>query len=132
MPGLRIHDENRQGVLAFDLADLLELLGDAARTSTWRCSVYEYISIETARAYLQDAYNTPKVLTGTELLALAGETRQVIDGVFEAFHCGENIPWIKLEAFDSSYWEVVSPDPAELSRFESHFRDVERIAEGDG
>jgi hypothetical protein len=56
----------------------------------------------------------------------------VIDGVFEAFHCGENIPWIKLEAFDSSYWEVVSPDPAELSRFESHFRDVERIAEGDG
>ena len=127
MPRIRIGDLTEHGFLAFDLADLLELLGDSARASSWRCSVDECIATENARPYLQDAYNTPKALTGTDLFALARETRQIIDGAFEAFHQGENTPWIKLEAIDSSYWEVFARDAFELSRFESHFRKVERI-----
>jgi hypothetical protein len=127
MPGIRIRDLTEQGFLAFDLADLLQVLGDSARTSAWRCSVEECIALENARPHLQEAYNTREALTGTELFTLARETLQVIDGAFEAFHDGEKNPWIKLEAIDSSYWEVFARDSLELSRFESHFRAVERI-----
>ena len=114
MIGIRISDYTEQGVLAFDLADLLVLLGDSARTSRWRCSVEACISAEHGRPYLEDAYNKPDALTGTELLGLARETLQVIDGTFEAFHHGENTPWIKLVAFDSTYWEVFALDSFEL------------------
>ncbi len=51
----------------------------------------------------------------------------MIDGAFEAFHGGEDTPWLKLEAIDSTYWEVFARDSLDLSRFESHFRKVERI-----
>jgi hypothetical protein len=131
MPGIRIRDLTERGFLAFDLADLLDLLGDPARTSIWRCSVEECISSENARPYLEDAYNTPQTLTGAELAALARETRQVIDGRFEAFRRGANTPWIRLEAIDSTCWEVFAPDSTDLSRLELHFREVERIGEGD-
>jgi hypothetical protein len=63
------------------------------------------------------------------LFALARETRQVIDGTFEAFRPGEDTAWITLSAIDSSYWEVFTADLFQLSRFESHFRDLEPLEE---
>jgi len=131
MIGIRVRDCTEQGFLAFDLADLLALLGESARTSRWRCSVEECITAEHGRPYLEDAYNKPDALTGTEMLRLARETHQVIDGTFEAFRHGENTPWIKLVAFDSTYWEVFARDSFELSPFESHFRKTEPIDERD-
>lgn len=130
MPGIRIRDLTERGFLAFDLADLLGVLGQQARESSWRCSVEDCISTEGAHPNLADAYNSPSGLTGPQLLALASETRQVIDGVFEAFRHGERSPWLKLEAIDSTYWEVSAENPARLSVFQSRFADVENIEEG--
>ena len=54
-------------------------------------------------ANLKDTHNSLSGHTRPQLLALASETLQVIDGVFEAFRHGERSPWIKLEAIDSTY-----------------------------
>ena len=130
MPRIRIRDLTERGFLAFDLLDLLELLGESARASRWKCSVDECIATDDEGMNLEEAYNQPQWLAGSELFLLAGRTRQVIDGKFEAFHPGEERPWITLEAIDSSYWEVSAADVRQLSRFETRFREVDDIGEG--
>jgi len=129
MAGIRIHDLTDEHVLAFDLADLLEGLGKEAELSSWKCSVGECISKDDARPDLEDAYNSPVRLSGPEILALASETLQVVDGVFEAFRPGERRPWIKLEAVDSTYWEVFAAKAADLSSLRLRFSEVESIEE---
>src|SRR5262245_43390510 len=124
MHGIRIRDL-KEGVLAFDLVDLLEVLGLSVRSSTWKCNVEWCISVEDARPNLEAAYNASKRLTGTQLLTLAAETRQIIDGSFEAFRPGEDGPWIALEAIDSTYWEVRSSDERELTAFKARFEKVQ-------
>lgn len=129
MAGIRIHDRTDEPVLAFDLADLLETLGEPARLSVWKCSVGECIAREGARSDLEGAYNAPIGLSGPELLALASETLQVVDGVLEAFRPGERRPWIKLEAVDSTYWEVFATRAEDLSSLRLRFSEVESIEE---
>ena len=129
MAGIRIHDLTDEHVLAFDLADLLETLGKEAEISSWACSVGECIAQDGARADLEDAYGSPVRLTGPEIRALASETLQVVDGVFEAFRPGERQPWIRLEAIDATYWEVFAPEPADLAALRARFREVEPIEE---
>ena len=131
MAAIRIHDLTDEHVLAFDLADLLAALGKDAELSAWKCSVGECIAQDGARPDLEDAYSSPVRLSGPELLALASETLQVIDGVFEAFRPGERQPWIRLEAIDSSYWEVFASSAADLVPLRDRFREVEGI-EQDG
>jgi len=127
MPGLRIRDlEGR--VLAFDLRELLDLLGRDAVVSHWKCVVEDYVPTEHARPNLWEASSpSGTVLDGTDLVALAAETLQVIDGRFEAFRRGEDEPWLSLEAIDSSYWEVFASDAGHLVRFRRKFQQVEDL-----
>jgi len=127
MPTIRIRDL-RSGCLAFDLADLLELLGDALYSSRWRCSVDECISAPGARPDLEATYNQRDWLSGAEIIELARETSQVIDGHFEAFTESNAEPWVTFEAIDSSYWELSAPTSDVLAQFESHFQSVERCS----
>ena len=106
MPGIRIRGLTDRRFLAFDLIDLLTVLGESVGASTWKCYVEDFVSADDARPNLGAAYNTSKRLSGTELLALAAETRQVIDGKFEGFRSSDETPWITLEAIDSSFWEI--------------------------
>ena len=129
MAAIRIHDLTDEHVLAFDLADLLQALGEPARLSQWKCSVDECIAQDDARPGLEDAYNAPLGLSGPEIHAVAAETLQVIDGVFEAFRPGERRPWIKLEAIDSTYWEVFAALDADLASLRSRFSEVESLEE---
>jgi hypothetical protein len=129
MAGIRIHDSTDEQVLAFDLADLLEALGKAAELSSWKCSVGECIAQHDARADLEDAFSAASRLSGPEILDLAAESLQVIDGVFEAFRPGEKRPWIKLEAVDGTYWEVFAAAAAELESLRRRFTEVEDIEE---
>ena len=129
MAGIRIHDRTEEQELAFDLADLLEGLGKQAELSAWRCSVGECIARDGARPDLEVAYNAPVRLSGSELLALAAQTLQVVDGVFEAFRPGERHAWIKLEAIDSTYWEVFAAAEEDLACLRRRFAEVESIEE---
>ena len=127
MPSIRIRDLDQRGILTFDLADLLNVLGQSALTSTWMCSVEECISTEDARSDLEQAFSLESRIPGTELTRLAAETRQVIDGVFEAYRHGQPTPWLTLAAIDSTYWEVTASSPDDLMPFRSRFGSVEDI-----
>lgn len=129
MAGIRIHDTTDEDVLAFDLADLLAVLGEQARLSTWKCSVGECIAQDGARPDLEDAYNARVGLSGAEILALASDTLQIVDGAFEAFRPGERQPWIRLEAIDSTYWEVFAAKEEDLEPLRLRFSEVEIIEE---
>jgi hypothetical protein len=131
MPGIRIHDRTDEHVLAFDLEDLLAALGKDAELSAWRCSVGECLAKDGARPDLEEAYSSPVRLSGPEIVALASETLQVVDGVFEAFRPGERHAWLKLEAIDSTYWEAFAANAAGLAPLRLRFSEVEDIEEGD-
>lgn len=129
MAGIRIHDLTDEHALAFDLADLLEALGKQAEISAWKCSVGECIAQDGARIDLEEAYGLPAGISGSEIFALAAETLQVVDGVFEGFRPGERQPWIRLEAIDSTYWEIFAASAADLAALRVRFTDVESIEE---
>jgi hypothetical protein len=130
VPAIRISDRTEPGRLAFDLADLLAILGEPARESIWKCHVGECVLAPGARPHLYDAFNVPERISGSSLLVLAAETAQVIDGAFEAFRPGEKRAWIKLGAVGGACWDVVAPDPNALSLLAARFRQVEPIDEG--
>ncbi len=125
MPAITIHDLDR-GSLAFDLRDLLRVAGEVARESTWACRVIECISRGSDRedAQLHNAYNSGGALPGAKLLALADQTRQVVDGAFVATHPQRGSAWLRLEAIDSSYWEVEAASLEHLEPFRERFSDV--------
>jgi len=76
---------------------------------------------------LESEFNRPTAIKGRDLIQLAASTRQAIDGIFEGFEPGSNVPWVKLEAIDSSYWEVTATESV-LNRFRDHFRNFESMA----
>ncbi len=126
MQGLRIADLDH-GHLAFDLSDLLALLDERVSQSDWLCLVAECIPADPDCLDLEEEYAASALTPGTEFLALARRTRQVIDGVFKGFFKSESEPWVTLQAVDSSYWEVFVRDPEDLAPFESRFRELARI-----
>lgn len=129
MAGVRIHDRTDDDELAFDLAELLACIGERARVSRWRCNVGECIARDEARTDLERAYGAPAGVSGAELFALAAETLQIVDGVFEAFRPGERRSWLKLEAIDSTYWEVFAAKADDLAPLRDRFSEVESIEE---
>ena len=126
MPTLRIKDLFEDRYLAFDLKDLLLVLGHEAGDLSWKCDVEWCIAVDDT-ATLEDQFNGPSAIKGDDLLELAVNTRQVVDGVFEGCKAGSRTPWVKLEAIDSSYWEVTA-DEVVIDRFRRHFRNVEVVA----
>jgi hypothetical protein len=125
MKTLRISDLAERGYLAFDLNDLLEVLGERSGAARWVCCVEWCIPLEDNSAIqLEEQYNNPEGMSGALLLTLAKQTRQVIDGVFEAFE--EASLWVKLVAVDSTYWEITADDDL-LDRFRLRFRKTELV-----
>ncbi|HYM61704.1 MAG TPA: hypothetical protein VEZ11_12535 [Thermoanaerobaculia bacterium] len=122
---LRISDL-AEGILAFGLADLLEILGEAAVKSTWRCEVGEFVPKPGVK-YLREAWDAMAVVDGAILFQVAANTLQVCSGRFEAFATGSPHPWLTLEAFESTWWEITSTDEDTLLAIEPCFKSVERI-----
>ena len=126
MPGIRIRDLDGTS-LAFDLRELLHVLGPEALSSSWKCVVEQYVPADSARPNLADEYENSSGVDGAALVALAAETRQVIDGRFEAFRRSEIEPWLRLEAIDSTYWEIFATNADDLTRFRRKFRNIEDL-----
>jgi hypothetical protein len=125
MNTLRISDLEEGRYLAFDLRDLLEVLGERSVAARWVCCVEECIPFEdNSSIQLEEQYNNPEGMPGARLVTLAKETVQVIDGVFEAFEGASFL--VKLVAVDSSYWEVTAEDDV-LDRFRLRFRKTELV-----
>jgi hypothetical protein len=128
MNGLRIADLAEGGHLAFDLKEILAAIGPAVSTSRWLCTDLWCIPFgEPDDQALEACYRTGSFIGGEELVELAAQTRQVVDGTFRAFRESAEQPWLILRAVDSSFWEVFSDDAATLDKLRVRFQDVRDI-----
>ena len=116
-----IHD-TRDRVLAFDLVDILRVVGLDAKSSSWRCRSVECTG--DLAAELHRVSVSGSTLSGAEMFRLAGGVFQVIDGDFAAYRLGETRPWLVVRAIDSSEYAVITQDERLLARVRERFRDV--------
>ena len=112
----------QNGVLAFDLIDILQLAKEEVLASTWRCRHVE--AFGTCAEDLHRALNEGSTLSGAQLLRFAAEIHQIIDGDFEARRPAEDMPWVIVRAVDSSFYVVSTSDSALLAKVRNRFQRV--------
>jgi len=128
MEAVTIHDADPSGRLSFDLADILQVVGARARSSTWRCRSVECVGPQAD--ILHEASDDGHTLSGDGLLDAAAGVTQVIDGEFIATGSDGGEPWLIVRAVDSSLYVVVTDDHDLRARLRMRFRDV-RDSSGD-
>jgi len=123
---LRINDMQPGRVLAVDLRHVLRALGRDASSATWTVSGVE--------ADDEELFATGDGALELEALAVSGErisgnllsdiserTHQVIWGDFRAFKDEGQSPWLRITAYDSTWYGVVCEDRAVVERIASCF-----------
>jgi hypothetical protein len=122
MKGVMIKDlAPERRVLAVDLRHVLTTLGPRALGSDWQvCGVW---AEGDSKAELE-AFDGRQFVPGSRLATLAQNVSQIIDGEFIAFESGQGVPWVVVEAVDSTYYAVRSDEPAILAQIRSAFREV--------
>lgn len=122
MNGVMIKDlEADRNVLAVDLRHVLSALGPRALASDWR--VCEVWAEGDAKPEFR-AFDGSELISGQCLAALAQNVSQIIDGEFSAFERGRSVPWVVVEAVDSSYYTVRSSEALVLEQVRRSFHDV--------
>ena len=132
MATLRICDL-KEHVLALDLKDLLRLLAPRSFEASWVVSTvksskpeHEWFEAtgeggEQLEALAQDNAR----LSGSDLAALADNTRQVIWGEFVAsVPMQSDKTWVIIRAVDSTFYEIDTDDETVLSKVNSTYKDV--------
>jgi hypothetical protein len=129
---ITIRDLN-EGILAFDLRDLLRALGPHSLAADWTIVSPDESSFEATGAggmRLEELAETSSTIGGDELLGLADDTVQVIWGNFVGkLPQNPHEDWVTIRAVDSSFYEVESSDEVSIAHLVSHFGDV-RFVEG--
>jgi hypothetical protein len=141
MTTLRIYDD-RNGVLAFDLSDLIDLLAPRSLAANWNVSPVnlrdqdgrfsdEFMigGITTGEDPLNELATNGVSVSGATLSEAAHVTRQVIWDQFVATLPEQKQAWLDIRAIDSTFYEVTTSDNAVLDAIRSAFRDV-RTARG--
>lgn len=113
------------GGLNFDLADVLEALGEKAIRSMWRAD--DLWCFGDSYAEIMALSEASTAIPGAQLLSIAERLTQVIDGEFCGSVPGCNEPWIVVKAIDSSWWEVWTDDVAALASLRERFHAVSEI-----
>ena len=127
---IRIDDHNpSRNVLVVDLREILLQFEPEARISTWRASGVECTG--DAAAEMHALSDTATTVVGPRLLDLASRIVQTIDGTFEGYWPGDTLPWVVIEAIDSSCFVVLSNSQQLLSRLRTRFREVSDIESWD-
>ena len=122
MHTITISDKSTMGVLTFDLRDLLNLVRSEAIGMSWAVSDVECSGARSAE--LQELAERGVHISGRELVALANEIDQVVDGEFRAYEEGQSTPTLVFRAVDSSAWDVAAECEHLLDVFRGHFASV--------
>lgn len=137
MTALRVYDI-KDHVLALDLRDLLRLLALRSLEACWVVSTVKsskpghewFEATGEGGERLEGLAQEDGRLSGSDLAALAGNTRQVIWGEFVGLASTQSDkPWVIIRAVDSTFYEIVSDDEAVLRKISSTYKDV-RTGEG--
>jgi len=143
MTTLRIYDY-RDGVLALDLRDLIDLLAPRSIEASWTASPVKLGNPELGRS-IDEFMMTGPGRPGEdqlELLAASGSpvsglmfaeyahaTWQVIWGEFMGILPAQRDIWVVIRAIDSTFYEVTTSDDEVLAKIKSAYKDV-RVASG--
>jgi len=132
MATLRIYDL-KERVLALDLRDLLQLLAPRSLEANWIVSTVKssqpghewFEATGEGGEQLEGLAQDNAWLSGSDLAALAKNTRQVIWGEFvgSAPTQSDKI-WVIIRAVDSTFYEIDTDDEAVLSKISSTYKDV--------
>ena len=126
----RIYDLQRSNVLAVDLRHVLKALGPRTAKAFWQASeVTSFSEPLFATGKKADELELLSVSTdridGAALHDLAENVTQVIWGEFRAYdELADMKPWVIVRAIDSTFYEVISSDPAVHDALKRAFRDV--------
>ncbi len=124
MNGIRIKDMHPKGFLLFDLKDILSVVKTEVADSKWSCRDVEATTLRSP--HVEEYCKNSDLISCKLLMEAAENTRQVVDGIFSAsFNDSE---WLRIEAIDSTYWEVFSKSSEVLSKLKEQFNDVECIS----
>ncbi|GES53735.1 hypothetical protein Rhsp01_63510 [Rhizobium sp. NBRC 114257] len=132
MATLRIYDL-REHVLALDLRDLLRILAPQSLEASWIVSTvksskpgYEWFEATgEGGEQLERLAQDNSQLSGSDLAALAENTRQVIWGEFIGLASTRlDKAWVIIRAIDSTYYEVASEDETVLNKIGFAYKDV--------
>jgi hypothetical protein len=129
MIGVTIRDtDERNGhrFLNFDVATILSLIEDKLRDSVWKCSELDCLG-ENAKT-IHDIADQKRVISGNELLQIMSGVYQTIDGKFEGYMNDEYLPFLMIEAIDSSHFNVWCEDSGVIDKLTGHFEKTSRIA----
>ena len=127
MSGVTIVDTDPgTNVLNFDLHDILVVLGEEAVRSTWTVEGVESIGGEAARA-LNEASDQSALLDGPQLIRLARDVEQIIDGEFTGYLPNSRSSWISIRAVDSSAYDVVTEREDVLRSLRAKFASVQAL-----
>lgn len=132
MATLRIYDL-KQNVLALDLRDLLRLLAPRSLQANWIVSTVKsskpgqerFEATGESGEQLEALAQDNAWLSGSDLAALAENTRQVIWGEFVGSGPTQSDKtWVIIRAVDSTFYEIDTDDKAVLSKISSTYKDV--------
>jgi hypothetical protein len=132
MATLRVYDL-KDHVLAIDLRDLLRLLAPLSLEARWVVSTVKSSKPEhewfeatgEGGERLEGLAQHDGQLWGSDLAALAENTRQVIWGEFVGLAPAQSDrPWVIIRAVDSTFYEIDSDDEAVLNKISSTYKDV--------
>ncbi len=115
-------DRGDSQVLAFDVHDILRLLGSVVMELEWQMIGLE-CSGENADSLHRLCDGAVRV-TGEELMRLTQPRLQTIDGEYQGFRPDAGDPWIVIRAVDSSCFDVECMDPQVLNELAGKFHDV--------
>jgi hypothetical protein len=109
--------------LTFDLKDVLRAFGPEALEWIWTASNLD--AIGECYPDLEALEQTDAEVAGSRLLEIADGISQVIWGEFNAYR-GESreVPWVRVVAFDGSWFEVWCEDKATLLHVAASFKDT--------
>ena len=116
--------DSRSTVLPFDLRHLLVEVAPETSNCIWRVSP----GIECygpAAAKLEQLSQSSRRLVFDELIEIAQDILQVVDGEFSGYSSKDEAPMIILRAVDSTYWDVGSTDECVLERLKSRFMEYQ-------
>lgn len=126
---LKILDCTDDGYLAFDLAEVLSVLGGDFPAFTWKIEFLEAVAKPDRGLDVLELERRIKSSKGGMVIEWT-ELCSVADNLLQTINCRitcEDI--ISVEAVDSSYWLVSCKMPEVLRRFRNHFKKVLEVAE---
>jgi hypothetical protein len=141
---LSIHDRSPDGVLSFDLKDILRCLGPSIHNYSWLITELDCTGEDTERICesVEKSSNKGLAISADDLLQVSQRILQTIDatiigmrkkepnslnnGFTDLEHFPHDDTELIIRAIDSSFFEVITKDEEHVQRLEKCFKNTRK------